>query len=105
MTSLDTDQVFHLVISGLIFLIIAVGHHTSQKRISAWALLLMGLSITGIGIIFPCLEGRDCIDVVTFKNTVGMGRAYVYGVGVILASIYVFTVERLKKFSSIADLD
>ena len=97
MISLEPDQIFHLVVSGLIFLVLAVGHHSSKRKISAWYLLLAGIAITGIGVCFPCVEGRNCFEVITFKDTGGMGRAYVYGIGVILAAMYAFIFEVIKR--------
>jgi hypothetical protein len=95
---LETDQVFHLAVSAFICIILTAGYfyQPKKKRISLTVLLGAGILITSFGVLFSCLDGRNCISLLMFNDTGGFGRAYVTGIGVILSSILIFLLRYLK---------
>ena len=84
---MSSAQLGLAVIILLIGLVLAVvSHLAKERRPSIIVIMAYGGGCALFGLATACLTGRDCLDVFLLKDTAGFGRAYVIGLGIIIAA-------------------
>lgn len=87
--SLVHAQWFDLSIIVFVAIGLTAFHFGSRKKANALKAILAGLACSVFGVGLACLRGKDCYDVLALIDASGFARAYVFGLGIILAGILI----------------
>ena len=83
-------QVFNIFVILFVGLILPIFHFfTPMKRTNSLKVTALGGVCSIFGIAAACMTGKNCLEVVTLIDAAGFGRAYVFGLGIVLAGVLI----------------